>query len=155
VERLHIHSTDIGSTLPARIEPQSRGREGLTPLAIVADGNRIVSDSNRIAPRGQKGTQRMGAARTVTSVARAACQDFYEEVMRTIADGRVDELEERRLRKSWTVANARLAIADGRMHAIRLLSGDVQDVRNIEATCATAAVNPVIFDLDPDPLSAA
>ena len=111
--------------------------------------------SNHGAPRGQKGRPALGAARTVTSVARAACQEYHEEVMRTIATVRLDQFRQQRLRSLWTVANARLAIADGRMHAIRLLSGDVSDVRNIEATCAKAAVSPVIFDIDPDPLSAA
>ena len=97
----------------------------------------------------------MGAAKTVTSVARAACQDFYEEVMAAIADRKIVDIEEARLRKKWQRASAALAVADGRMHAIRLLSADVQDVRNIEATCARANVSPAIFELDPDPLSAA
>jgi hypothetical protein len=96
----------------------------------------------------------MGAARTITSIPRVEAEELWRDFELISEDGEVQPLEFARFQKRFQRLRSALAVADGRMHAIRLLSGDVSDVRNIEAKCAQANITPLIFDLDPSPEAA-
>ena len=92
----------------------------------------------------------MGAARTVTGVARSEFEDYRRAVESVMADGLVTHTERQQCRHKAERTDGALTVADNRLRLIRFVTGDVQRVRSIEEHCARNTISPLAFDLGPE-----